>query len=582
MSKSTENKIIIKNGTVYDPLNGIKGEKTDIFIKDGKISVEFSEKDAEIIDASGKIVFPGGVDIHAHIAGAKVNSGRLFRPEDHKNEKLPPLKATLTTRSGTGFSVPSTYVTGYMYSKMGYTTVTEPAMPPLKARHTHEEFSDIPLIDKLAFPLFGNNWFVLEYIKTGDFEKLKAYIAWLLKATKGYAIKVVNPGGVESWAWGKNCESLDENVLYFDVTPRQILENLSKANEELGLPHTIHVHGNNLGHPGNASFTTDTFDVLKRTKSNRDIGSTMHFTHCQFNSYGGTNWKNISSGASEVAEYLNKNKHITTDVGQVIFANTTTMTADGPWEYALHSIGGISPWGNKPGIKWINSQTEVECGSGLTPYVFNPKNATNAVQWATGLDLMLRVKSPEQIYLTTDHPNAGPFIYYPTIIKWLMSKKSRSEMLKDINKSATERTGLAELDREYSLNDIAWVSRAGTARCLGLDHKGHLGIGADGDVAIYDLKPSEKDPDKIEEAFSNAAYTLKGGQIIVKDGNIGKSFLGNTIWTDVTDKVNKDMMESVIDDMKALWGMRYSVNFDNYAVQNIYVENPVVIKGKKI
>ena len=570
--------LIIKNGIVYDPINNINGEKKDIFIKDGKIVEEFSEKDAEVIDASNKIVMSGGVDIHTHIAGAKVNNGRLFRPEDHLKD---PVARTNITRAGNGYSVPTTFITGYRYAKMGYTTLVEPAMPPLKAKHTHEEFEDTPIVDKLAFPLFGNNWFVMEYIKNEDFEKLKAYVAWLLKTTKGYAVKIVNPGGVESWAWGKNCENLDEKVLYFEVTPRQILESLGRVNEELGLPHTIHVHGNNLGHPGNIQITLDTFELMKKIKPSKNRDSTLHFTHCQFNAYGGTNWKDMKSGASEVAEYLNKNNHVTIDIGQIIFTNTTTMTADGPWEHQLYHIGGISPWGSKPGIKWINGQVEVECGSGVTPYIFNPKNGTNALQWTIGLEIMLKTKNPKQVFLTTDHPNGGPFIYYPTIIKWLMHKKSRDEVLKSIDKNAIEKSDLLSVDREMSLEEIAWITRAGTAKCLGLPMKGHLGIGADADVAIYDLTPNEKDGNKIEKAFANALYTIKSGEIVVKNGEIVKNYQGSTIYTDVTDKIKPEIMESVIDDIKAAWAIRYSVNYDNYLVHDIYLEKPVVMRTIK-
>ena len=67
--------LIIKNGLVYDPLNNIDGEKKEIHIKDG-IIVEKVNGDAKIIDASGLVVMPGGVDIHSHIAGTKVNAGR--------------------------------------------------------------------------------------------------------------------------------------------------------------------------------------------------------------------------------------------------------------------------------------------------------------------------------------------------------------------------------------------------------------------------------------------------------------------------------------------------------------------------
>ncbi len=191
--------IIIKNGIVYDPLNNIDGEKKEICIKDGVI-VDKVDGDAKVIDASGLIIMPGGVDIHSHIAGAKVNAGRLFRPDDKPPESN--IKKTKLLRSGTGFAVPSTWAIGYLYAKMGYTTVVEPAMPLLEARHTHEEFLEIPIIDKAAFPLLGNNWFCLRYIKENDIDKLAAYIAWILKATKGYAVKMVNPGGVENWAWG--------------------------------------------------------------------------------------------------------------------------------------------------------------------------------------------------------------------------------------------------------------------------------------------------------------------------------------------------------------------------------------------
>jgi formylmethanofuran dehydrogenase subunit A len=126
--------LIIKNGLVYDPLNKLDGEKKDIFIKDGVI-VDKVNGDAKVINAAGMIIMPGGVDIHSHIAGAKVNTGRTLRPDDKPPEYNE--KKSKVRRSGTGFSVPSTWSTGYRYAKMGYTTVCEPAMHMLEARHTH-------------------------------------------------------------------------------------------------------------------------------------------------------------------------------------------------------------------------------------------------------------------------------------------------------------------------------------------------------------------------------------------------------------------------------------------------------------
>jgi formylmethanofuran dehydrogenase subunit A len=559
--------LIIKNGIVYDPINGIDGEKKEIHIKDGTV-VDNVNGDAKIIDASGMIVMPGGVDIHSHIAGAKVNAGRIFRPEDHF---IDPVKKTKLTRSGSGYSVPSTWVTGYRYAKLGYTTVVEPAMPLLEARHTHEEFLETPIIDKSAFPLFGNNWFVLKYVKDKDYDKLAGYVAWILKATKGYAIKIVNPGGVENWAWGHNVDSLDDTVFHFEVTPREIVEGLGRANKMLGLPHTIHVHANNLGHPGNFEHTLETFKTMEKIEPVNGNQFNFHLTHCQFNAYGGSNWGNFQSGAAQIADYVNSHNHLSIDVGQVVFAKaaTTTMTADGPWEFALHHLGGMSGWGCQPGIKWINGQVESESGSGIVPYFFSPKVGVNAIQWAIGLELMLLIKNPYQIFMTTDHPNGGPFIYYPKVIRWLMDRKTRTGMLDNVvSKKADSQTQLRDMDREYTLNELCIVTRAGTAKCLGMIDRGHLGVGAIGDVSIYKLDPNNYDGHAIEKAFSNAAYTIKDGLIVVKEGEITATPMGTTIVSE--GKIKDSILEAVLDDVKSHWREHYSINFNNYAIGDYY------------
>ncbi len=567
--------IIIKNGLVYDPLNGIDGEKKEIHVKNGVIVEKVEEGDAKIIDASGMIIMPGGVDIHTHVAGTKVNVGRSFRPDDKPPEWNE--SRTKLTRSGTGFAVPSTWITGYRYAKLGFTTVVEPAMPMLEARHTHEEFNDIPILDKMAMPLFGNNWYVMDYVREGDIEKLAAYVNWILKATKGYAVKLVNPGGVENWAWGKNVESINDDVYHWGVTPKQIVESLAKANEMLELPHSIHVHCNNLGHPGNFKHSIDTFKLCEGIEPKTDRNTTLHITHCQFNAYAGNSWANFESGAAEVAEYVNAHKHMTLDAGQVIFSKyaTTTMTGDGPWEFALHHLGGTSTWGSKPGVKWVNGQVEGESGSGVVPYFFDKKIGVNAVQWAIGLELMLLVKDPFQISVTTDHPNGGPFTAYPIVYKWLMDKKARDELLKECSPKASSATHLVDLDREYTLGELCTVTRAGNAKTLGLKDRGHLGLGAIGDLAIYKLDPKNMNGNAIEKAFTLAAYTIKDGQIVVKDGEITAIPKGTTICAE--GKVKVSVYEDMLEDVKAKWRDHYSINFNNYAVQEAYVPRCKII-----
>src|SRR5438552_1943926 len=186
----------IANGTVYDPAHKIDGVVKDIWIQDGKIisaPTDPNVRPEKVLDATGLVIMPGGVDMHAHIAGPKVNVARKMRPEDKR--RAPPVRRTPLTRSGTTGSVPSTFATGYLYAGMGYTTAFDAAIPPLGARHAHEEFHDTPLIDKGFFVLFGNNHYVLKHLAAGDPERLRAFVAWLLGSAKGYAIKLVNPGG---------------------------------------------------------------------------------------------------------------------------------------------------------------------------------------------------------------------------------------------------------------------------------------------------------------------------------------------------------------------------------------------------
>ncbi|MGB9612823.1 MAG: amidohydrolase family protein, partial [Candidatus Margulisiibacteriota bacterium] len=63
--------ILIKGGRVIDPVSNLDGIR-DVLIEDGKIK-EISTKgrapggEAEVIDARGKIVLPGLIDMHAHL-----------------------------------------------------------------------------------------------------------------------------------------------------------------------------------------------------------------------------------------------------------------------------------------------------------------------------------------------------------------------------------------------------------------------------------------------------------------------------------------------------------------------------------
>jgi formylmethanofuran dehydrogenase subunit A len=545
--------LIIKNGFVYDPLNKIDGEKMDIIVQNGKIVEKTHGSNTKTINASGMVVMPGGVDIHSHIAGAKVNSGRMLRPEDHYKDVE---TKTAKTRSGVGYSIPSTFTTGYRYARMGWTTVMDPAMPPLKARHTHEELNDTPIIDKASYPLLGDCWFALEFLKENMIEECASYIAWAINATKGYAIKLVNPGGLEAWGFGKNVHDINDPVPNFEISPREIIRGLCKVNQLLNLPHTIHVHTNNLGVPGNYKTTIETMKCVEDLA--KDDKPVIHVTHCQFSAFAGEDWQSFESGAEEIAKYVNTHNHVTLDMGQIVFTDTTTMTADGPFQFILHQLSGN---------KWVNKDVETETSAGIVPFHYKRSSAVHATQWTIGLELALLIKDPWKIYMTTDHPNAGPFTSYPKIISWLMSKKAREKVMKKINRKAKRKTQLPNIDREYSLYEIAIATRAGQAKALGLKNKGHLGIGADADIAIYNLNPQKQDlpkkPRTIRKAFANAAYTIKDGVIVAKNGEIVKTVNGKTFWVNI--EASPCLME-ILPSLRKQFEKYYTVKYENYIV----------------
>jgi formylmethanofuran dehydrogenase subunit A len=412
----------------------------------------------------------------------------------------------------------------------------------------------------------------LDYLSKGDVERCAAFIAWLLEGLKGYAIKLVDPGVAELWSLGKGYGlDLDDEIPSFGITPREIILGLCKVNKMLKLPHSIHLHCNRLGIPGNYTTTLETMKALEGMGD----GINVHITHAQFNSYKGDNWPALRSGAPEIADYVNSHQHVSIDTGQIVFGGATTMTADAPFEFALFHITSIR--------KWAGSEVEVESASGIVPFKYKKKSVVNAVQWCIALELALLVKDPWRVIPTTDHPNGGPFTKYPRLISWLMSKKARDELLEKINKTARRRSILSDIDREYSLYEIAISTRAAPAKLLGLeDRKGHLGEGADADIAVYDLDPfmDLDNPEKIVKAFKHAYCTIKDGEIVVMNGKVAKTMYGRTFYVK-SKAMSEDLMKEVVSEVKQKFKEWYTVQFSNYIIgeDEIRTLEPIVVGG---
>jgi len=530
----------LQNARIYDPINRINGKIKDLYIKNGHIidKPKHGERISRTINLKNKIIMAGGIDIHSHIAGGKVNLARLLLPEEHRkylyssSEKL---------RSGSGLGTCSSFHIGYKYVKLGYTAVFEPAVLPSNARSAIIEMSDIPFIDKGTYTVLSNDDFLLKLIqKKTNQKKINDYVAWILHSTKGLGIKIVNPGGINAFKFNQRALDLDEKNKKYGITPRSILKVLTKSLIDLKAPHPIHVHGCNLGVPGNVNTTIKQISAVE--------GKPMHLTHIQYHSYDNKGDKKFSSGANLLAENINKNKNITCDVGQIMFGQTVTASADTMSQYRNHHFAHPK--------KWICADIECDAGCGIVPFEYRDKNFVNALQWAIGLELFLLIKDPWRIYLTTDHPNGAAFTAYPRLIKLLMDKSYRDNEFEKINKEAQKSSVLKNLKREYSLYDIAILTRAGPAKVLGLNNIGHLGLGAKANITVYNDKKDK------EEMFEKPFMVIKDGEIIVKNGNIQKVFNGKfyTAETDYDKGIEKEI--------KSYFEKYMGRRMENFKIQN--------------
>ena len=530
----------LSGGKIYDPANQIDGKVMDIYVRDGRIieRPRDEEKIDQTYNLAGKIVMAGAIDMHTHIGGGKVNIARMMLPEDHRAD---PTEHSAACRSGCGHAAPSTFTTGYRYAEMGYTAAFEPAISPVNARQSHLEMGDTPIIDKGGYAMIGSDDYFLRMLTAKkDQNAINDYVAWIMHASQAIGIKVVNPGGINAFKFNQRALDLDENNVHYQVSPRDVLKALSRAVHELGVPHPLHVHANNLGVPGNVDTTLKTMGASE--------GYPLHLTHIQFHSYGTEGDRKFSSGAAQIAEALNKHKNISADVGQILFNQTVTASGDNMRQFA--NSGLASPH------KSVIMDIECDSGCGVVPFKYKDKNFVNALQWSIGLEIFLLCDDPWRTFLTTDHPNGAPFTSYPHLIRLLMDKSFRNDMFTKLNLDAQAMSTLNSIDREYSLYEIAIMTRAGAARLVGLHDRGHLGVGAGADITVYTDHPDR------EKMFSKPDYVFKDGELVVKDGEVVKVTWGHT------HTVKPEFDRSIEKDLKQYFDQYHTMSMENFKVSS--------------
>lgn len=527
----------IAGGKVYDPTQNLDGVSQDIFIQDGAIVSDpgAGARVDQVYDAHGKIVMAGGVDIHSHIAGGNVNTARMLLPEQMGDAggddgMLPIDRAVFSARE-----------IGELYARMGYTTVVEPAMLPCNARDSHMQMADIPVIDRAGLAILGNDDLLLRMLRAGSPQSMiNDYVAWNIGATKALGLKCINAGGSAAFKENVRTFGLDDEVPSYGLSSRAILQALHGAVQDLGIAHPLHVHCNNLGVPDSIDTALATMDAAE--------GAPMHLAHVQFYAYGSEGPHGFSSAAAKLIEGMKRHPNTTVDIGQVLFGQTVTISGD--------VIAQFSHRGTASPKKWVVWDGECEGSGGVVPYRYKPKSLVNALQWAIGLELFLLADDPWRVFFTTDHPNGAPFTRYPELIRLLMDHDYRQACFETIHPEARKMSLLPDIKREFSLYEVAVMTRAAPAKLLGLEDRGTLRSGSKADVAVY--APTSN----FADMFAKCSMLFKDGTLVAREGRVTVPAVGTTQFA------TPQFDRTIVPRVRQHFQDYSTISFDNYVMSD--------------
>ena len=538
-------RLIVKNGLVFDPINNINGENKDILIEDSKIVEKFStENEVKEIDANGKTVIPGAIDIHAHIAAEQVNLIRLLGTNN-----------TLFQEKWKGLILENI---ARDYISNGYTFILESNVFPSLAKHTIFNFKHIPVLDKAMLLNVSNMW-PLEYeFQKNKYDEIAVFLSNLLLLTKGFGLKVYNPFESEIWNLKEHRKDVSVKGKLYNFSALDVYENLIKANEYLGLPHSIHAHIEGYEQLEAKNNLSLVLDKIKSIQLNSNLKGKLKIKRSQIFHLAHASAYNIDGNNSELIKALNSKENVDLDLGFLGFDSINPLvTSD-------RRLINFLTKNNSRNQKLITSAVENEGDTFAILRIFDKKNLNDCFLWANALDLSLNVKNKWQLQFSINYPNYADINDVPEIAAHLMSSKARREFIEDLSQEFLKENNLTNNDQVLTFKDFVIITRASPAKSLGLgDIKGNLGINSDADINILDIDINEMDVSKnyeqLKNSLSNIEYVIKSGKIVKNKEKIDLNCQGKIFWSQgFVEKEDKSViMKSKVDFYKKYGSIFY-------------------------
>ncbi len=450
--------IHLANATVIDPAQ--PDPPRDLYIHDGKIIAQPADQHTkQTIDLTGHTILPGGIDMHTHLVTPAMSALRTLQQHVIRDVISDQLIGSPTWLRDE-------------YLKLGITTAIDAAITPGDAPAAKLGLRELEPLNTGFLLLLSHHADLLSLINAGDVEAATELAIKLFRNATAMGIKLVNPGSMQTMDGpALDVLDIDQAVEGMQATPRQVLTFFLDLSDKLNIAHPVHIHLPQLGTPDSSPTTCQWLDAM--------VGRRAHIAHLQYHCYAYDEDWYLRSDVECVLKHLNDNPQITADVGLTAFGPAYGMTAD----LALHDRL-VALFGDEVGPT-LRFQWEGRTSFGLQPLDRDPQNLGYAMQWATGLELILLADNLNQLSLSIDYPNGGAIASYPQLIRCLMDKSYRDALLAKAHPAATQATNLKQITRQLSFDEILQLTRISPAHALGLENKGNLNLSSDADLVIY-------------------------------------------------------------------------------------------------